>query len=85
MTTPTHLEEYLQEAMAGLRDEAMNLFVKKLMIALAKENYRLDDLLQGLATYAEGRSDWANVVKHLEDAAEEVVRVKKELIGGKQF
>jgi hypothetical protein len=69
--------------MAGLRDEAMALFVKELVVALAKENYRFDDLLQGLASYADERADWVQVVKHLEDAAEEVVRVRKDLTGGK--
>ena len=83
MTTPSLLRDSLEEAMAGLRDEAMALFVKELMVALAKENYRFDDLLQGLASYADERPDWVQVVKLLEDAAEEVVRVRKELTGGK--
>ncbi len=83
MTTPNLLRDSLEEAMAGLRDEAMALFVKELMVALATENYRFDDLLQGLASYADERADWVQVVKLLEDAAEEVVRVRKELTGGK--
>ena len=83
MSTPSLLRDSLEEAMAGLRDEAMALFVKELVVALAKENYRFDDLLQGLASYADERADWVQVVKHLEDAAEEVVRVRKDLTGGK--
>lgn len=51
------------------------------MLALAKENYRLNDLSEALAEYARGRDDWTTVVHHLEAAAAEVVRVRDNITG----
>lgn len=86
MTNPdldAKLTELLNEATITARKITMQLFVEKLMIALAKEGYRLNDLSEALAEYARRRDDWRTVVHHLEAAAAEVVRVKNNLIQGK--
>ncbi len=75
------LAQLLAEATVTARNLTMQLFVQKLMVALAKENYRLNDLLESLAEYAKRREDWSNVVHHLEAARDEVVRAKTKITG----
>lgn len=75
------LKEHLQCSMVSLRQEALRLFVGELMVALAKQDYRLNDLLEALALYSEGRKDWAKVTALLDQAAQEVVEVKRHLTG----
>lgn len=75
------LTELLNEATVTARKITMQLFVQELMLALAKENYRLNDLSEALAEYARRREDWKSVVHHLEQAAAEVVRAKTNLTG----
>lgn len=75
------LTELLTEATVTARRITMQLFVQELMLALAKENYRLNDLSEALAEYAKRRDDWGTVVHHLQAAAAEVVRVKNNLSG----
>jgi hypothetical protein len=81
---PSHLQTYLQEAMAGLRAEAMELFARELMVALRKDGWQFDEFLGGLADYASARSDWQAVAKHLEDASAEVCNVRREIVGDKK-
>ena len=76
------LTQLLNEATVTARKITMQLFVRELMTALAKENYRLNDLSEALAEYAKRRDDWATVVHHLEAAAQEVVRVRTNLTQG---
>lgn len=66
------------------RENAIQLFTQELMIALAKEDYRLDDLAKALAEYAKGRDDWQTVVYHLERAAAEVVRTRNNITQGRE-
>lgn len=75
----TKLTELLTDATVTARRITIQLFVNELMAALAKENYRLNDLSEALAEYARRRDDWATVVHHLEAAAKEVVRAKNNL------
>ncbi len=74
----THLQSYLEESMAGLRDEAMNLFARELMIALRRENYHLEDILDGLATYAFETFDDEQLTKHLEAASDRVKELRRQ-------
>lgn len=73
------LTELLNEATITARKITIRLFVRELMVALAKEGYRLNDLSEALAEYAKGRDDWGTVVHHLESAAAEVVRARTNL------
>ena len=75
------LGKLLAEATVTARQITMQLFVQKLMVALGKQNYRLNDLLEALAEYARRREDWSNVVYHLEAARDEVVRAKTKITG----
>lgn len=84
MTNPdlnVKLTELLSEATVTARKITIQLFVQELMVALAKQNYRLNDLSEALAEYAKRRDDWKTVVYHLESAAQEVVRVRTNLTG----
>lgn len=79
MTTPSHLQSYLKESMAGLRDEAMNLFARELMIALRREGYHLEDILHGLASYAYETFDDEVLTKHLEEASDRSKELRRQL------
>lgn len=71
----------LESAVRLARQETLETFVRELMIALAKENYRLDDLLDALTVYSQNRKDWSKVTEHLVIAAQEVRQAKKKLTG----
>lgn len=73
--------QQLQSAVRAARQECLQAFVRELMVALAKENYRLDDLLDALTVYSQGRSDWSKVTEHLIAAAEGVRGAKRRLTG----
>lgn len=75
------VRQQLESAVKTARQESLQMFVKELMIALAKQNYRLDDLLDALAVYSQGRSDWSKVTEHLIAAEREVREAKKRLKG----
>ncbi len=77
----SHLKTSLEEAMAGLRAQSMDLLAQQLMTALSQENYTLEDFLHGLATYTDARPDWEEVTRHLELAAEEVSKARREIAG----
>lgn len=74
------VREQLEVAVRVVRQETLEIFVRELMIALAKENYRLDDLLDGLTLYSQRRSDWSEVTKCLAAAAVGVRAAKRKLI-----
>ncbi len=78
---PSHLTTSLEEAMAGLRAQSMTLLAQELMAALLKENYSLDDFLHGLASYTDTKPDWEEVTRHLDLAAEEVSKARREITG----
>ncbi len=78
---PSHLTTSLEEAMAGLRAQSMTLLAQELMAALLKENYSLDDFLQGLADYTSLRPDWEKVTSYLELAGQQVCEAKREITG----
>jgi hypothetical protein len=75
------IRQQLEFAVKLARRETLQAFVRELMIALAKENYRLDDLLDALTVYSQGRGDWSKVFEHLIAAAKEVREAKKKLTG----
>lgn len=77
------IRENLETAMTSARMEMLRLFVEELMIVLAKQDFRLNDLLQALVGYSEKRKDWAKVTEHLVAAANAVVEAKQQLIGKK--
>lgn len=79
MTTPSHLQSYLRESLAGLRDEAMNLFSRELIIALRRENYHLEDILNGLASHAYETFDDEILTKHLEEGAARAKELRRQL------
>ena len=75
------IRENLQTAMVAARMELLRVFVEQLMIVLAKQNYRLDDLLNALTEYTEIRKDWSRVAEHLVAASNAVSDAKRELTG----
>lgn len=78
MTTQTHLQSYLKESLAGLRHEAMNLFVRELMIALRREGYHLEDLLHGLSSHAYETFDDEPLTNHLEGASDRAKELRRQ-------
>jgi hypothetical protein len=82
--TDSHTEdirEGLETAMTAARMEMLRLFVRELMVVLAKQDFRLNDLLEGLVEYSENRKDWSRVTEHLVLAANAVVEARRELTG----
>jgi hypothetical protein len=77
------IREHLETAMLAARTEMLRMYVAELMIVLARENFRLDDLLQTLAEYCERRPDWSEVSSHLVQAANAVQEAKEALTGSK--
>lgn len=78
------IREGLETAMTAARQEMLRLFVEELMITLAKQDFRLNDLLEALVEYSERRADWSKVTEHLVAAANAVVEAKEDLIGKKK-
>ena len=78
------IRENLETAMTSARMEMLRLFVEELMIVLAKQDFRLNDLLEALVDYSEKRKDWTKVTEHLVAAANAVVEAKQQLIGNKK-
>lgn len=74
----THLQSALEELMAQLRDETMDLFARELMLALGRENYHLEDILDGLATYAYETFDDETLTKHLEEASDRAKELRRQ-------
>jgi hypothetical protein len=75
------IRENLETAMTAARTEMLRLFTEELMVVLAKQNFRLDDLLQALAEYSERRADWSKVTEYLVLASNAVVEAKEQLTG----
>ncbi len=67
--------------MISARQEMLRLFVQELMIVLAKQDFRFNDLLDALSDYSENRKDWSKVTEHLVAAANAVVQAKQLLTG----
>jgi hypothetical protein len=57
----------------------MNLYARELMTALGRDNYHLDHLLDGLASYAHERFGSESLVKLLEDASEQAKELRRQL------
>jgi hypothetical protein len=77
--TPTsHLKTYLDEVMAVLRVQSMNLLVDELIRALAQENYQFHEFIDALSNYAQSLSGWEKVAKNLELASAEILRIRRE-------
>lgn len=75
------IRENLEIAMTAARTEMLRLFVSEFMIVLAKQDFRLNDLLEALAEYSERRADWSEVTGYLIQAANAVVEAKRALTG----
>lgn len=54
-----------------------NLFARKLMIALRRQGYHLEDLLHGLASQAYERFDDEQLTKHLEEASDRAKELRR--------
>lgn len=76
--TRTHLQSSLEEVMAQLRNETMDLFARELMIALRRENYHFEDILDGLATYAFEEFNDEVLTKHLEEASDRAKELRRQ-------
>ena len=84
MTDSQHLEdlrEHLECSVLSVRQEMLRVFVKELMVALRKQNYMFDDLLDALSEYSEGRSDWAEATQLIDRAVNEIRDRRRELTG----
>jgi hypothetical protein len=75
--TASHLTNSLQEAIAAARSQSMDLLAQELMAALLKENYQLDEFLEGLAGYTDKKPGWEQVTRYLELASEEFSKLKR--------
>lgn len=75
------IRENLETAMTAARQEMLRLLVEELMIVLAKQDFRLNDLLEALTGYAEKRKDWSKVTEHLVAAANAVTEARRQLTG----
>ncbi len=75
---PSHLRTYVQEAMAGLRQQSMDLLVEELLIAFSTESYQLSEFIDALSNYAASQTGWEEVVKHLELASHSLVKIRRE-------
>lgn len=78
-----NIQKSLQSSLEASRQEALTVFVEQLMFALAKQDYRLNDLLGALVIYSRRRTDWRRVTEHLLLATDAVLQAKRELTGGK--
>jgi hypothetical protein len=78
------IREGLETAVTAARMEMLRVLVGELMIVLAKQDFRLDDLLQALVEYSERRADWSKVTEYLVLASNAVVEAKEQLIGKKK-
>ena len=75
------IRENLETAMTAARMQTLCLIVEQFMIVLARQNYRLNDLLDALVQYSERRADWSRVTEHLTAASNAVVEARRELTG----
>jgi hypothetical protein len=84
MTDSQHVEElreHLECSMFSVRQEMLLVFVKELMVALRKQNYMFDDLLDALSQYSEQRSDWLEATQLIDRAVNEIRDRRRELTG----
>jgi hypothetical protein len=75
--THSHLTDHLTEAVFAAKQEALLLLLHKLMTILKEHNYSFDQLIEGLASYAETQPGHEEVVGILEKAGEEASRVRR--------
>lgn len=73
------IKEGLETAMTAARMEMLRILVEELMLTLARQNFRLNDLLEALVTYSERRADWSEVTKHLVQAANAVTDARQQI------
>lgn len=78
MTIQSHLQSYLEESMAGLRHESMDLFARELMIALRREGYHLEDILYGLSSHAYQTFDDERLTNFLEEATNRAKELRRQ-------
>jgi hypothetical protein len=80
----TEITDSLTHAVDHARLLAISVFTQELMVALAKENYYLDDLLDALADYAnqreDRREDWREVARYLSEASTAAAKTRTDLI-----
>ena len=82
--TDSHTEDIkqnLEGAMTAARMETLRVFVEQLMLVLAKQDFRLNDLLEALVEYSERRADWSKVTEHLVAASNAVVEAREQVTG----
>lgn len=53
--------------------------IEKIIITLIQQGYSFDQILFGVAEYAARRNDWRTVVSLLDAAADEVVKVSRNI------
>ena len=73
----TDLQTSLEEAIACAKQEALSLFVKKLMVALKTQGFQLENLVEALTDYTHERPDFKEVTKKLEEAVTEIRRANE--------
>jgi hypothetical protein len=73
----TDLQTSLEEAIACAKQQTLSLFVKELMVALKRERFQLENLVEALADYTHERPDFEEVTKKLEEAVTEIRRANE--------
>jgi hypothetical protein len=68
----------MQEVMAALRQQSMNLLVAELVIAFRTESYQLNEFIDALADYAASQTGWEKVTEHLELASKALLKIRRE-------
>lgn len=77
----SHLKSHLVEVFAALRHQSMVMLAEEIITALLKENFSLDEFLQGIADYTDKIPAYEQATKHLELAAEELFKRRNEING----
>lgn len=67
-------------AIKDANQHALLEIVKQIIVALQRNNYEFDSILEALAEYTKGRSDWGEVTKHLELARLATIQASQRLL-----
>jgi hypothetical protein len=73
------IEQLLESALLATRQQALYLFIEKLMPVLVKRGYQFDDLLEQLVEWCERSDVWAGVTEDLVRAANKASELRRQL------
>ncbi len=77
MTETEDITEALSVAITHCKRQALSEFIKQLMPVLKQNNWDIEHVIDALGEYIYQRDDWSIAVKHLEDASNEISRLRR--------